>query len=253
MNLKLYVQSERPELREFRVKLETGAFPDFLIHDPIWDNCIPYFNDQFADFQVYLWDDDDGVLVLAANVVPFHWDGHEETFPKGTHDVMQLAMRQFDEEMCPNMIACVSAVIEPTMMGRGLSKQIIQSVMHLAATKNIGLVIPVRPILKHLYPLVAMQDYVTWKRDDGKVYDPWLRTQLNLGATFRSVCEHSLNIVGKVKEWESWTKMIFPQSGLYVIPGGHVPVEIDHDRNVGEYSEPHVWYEYSTKLFDKFA
>ena len=49
MNLRLYVQSERPELRDFRVKIETGAFPNFLIQDPIWDSCIPYFYNQFAD------------------------------------------------------------------------------------------------------------------------------------------------------------------------------------------------------------
>ena len=35
--------------------------------------------------------------------------------------------------------------------------------------------------------------------------------------------------------------MRFPESGMYIVPGALVPVEIDHDANQGTYVEPNVW------------
>ena len=50
-----------------------------------------------------------------------------------------------------------------------------------------------------------------------------------------------MRISGSVAEWEDWTKLAFPESGTYVVPGALVPVEIDRERDVGVYVEPNVW------------
>ena len=45
-----------------------------------------------------------------------------------------------------------------------------------------SLVAPVRPTTKSRYPHVPMENYVAWKRGDGKLFDPWLRVHAGLGA-----------------------------------------------------------------------
>jgi hypothetical protein len=44
------------------------------------------------------------------------------------------------------------------------------------------LIAPVRPTLKHRYPLTPIERYITWRRPDGTDLDPWLRTHERLGA-----------------------------------------------------------------------
>jgi hypothetical protein len=46
---------------------------------------------------------------------------------------------------------------------------------------------------------------------------------------------------GRVREWERWTRMRFPASGRYVVPGALVPIAIDRRRDRGRYVEPNVW------------
>lgn len=48
-------------------------------------------------------------------------------------------------------------------------------------------------------------------------------------------------IEGRVSEWERWTGMRFPQSGLYVVPGALTPLAIDRRRDRGRYIEPSLW------------
>ena len=48
-------------------------------------------------------------------------------------------------------------------------------------------------------------------------------------------------IPGTITEWRQWTGLEFPGSGAYVIPGALNPVEIDIERDLGEYTEPNVW------------
>ena len=50
-----------------------------------------------------------------------------------------------------------------------------------------------------------------------------------------------MRIEGTVAEWEEWAGMAFPESGAYPVQGALVPVEIDRERDRGEYVEPNVW------------
>jgi 2-iminobutanoate/2-iminopropanoate deaminase len=47
------------------------------------------------------------------------------------------------------------------------------------------------------------------------------------------------------EEWESWTKMRFPESGSYVVPGALEPISINCERDEGIYIEPNVWVRHS--------
>ncbi len=83
--------------------------------------------------------------------------------------------------------------------------------------------------------------YARWRRDDGQLFDPWMRVHERLGARVSTPLPESLRITGTVPEWESWTEMAFPESGDYVFPHGLAPVHIDRARDRGLYWEPNVW------------
>jgi hypothetical protein len=106
------------------------------------------------------------------------------------------------------------------------------------------LIIPVRPTLKKDYPQTDIKQYITWKREDGQLFDPWLRVHEKLGGEIIEVCSKAMKISGTISNWENWTGMKFPEKGKYIIPGALKPVEFDIKKNVGIYIEPNVWVEH---------
>ncbi len=103
------------------------------------------------------------------------------------------------------------------------------------------LLVPVRPTWKARYPLQSMESYVAWQNAEGLYYDPWLRTHQRLGAEMIACVDSTLTVEGSVDEWQTWTGMVFPESGRYVVPGALVPVTIDVASDVGLYHDPNVW------------
>ena len=133
-------------------------------------------------------------------------------------------------------------MIDPEYRGRGLSRRMIERMGEIGRSHGLEtLIAPVRPSLKHAYPLAPIERYITWRRPDGTHLDPWLRTHERAGAEIVKVATESMRIPGTVALWEEWTEMAFPESGTYVVPGALVPVEIDLERDVGLYVEPNVW------------
>ena len=51
----------------------------------------------------------------------------------------------------------------------------------------------------------------------------------------------SLTVRGTVSDWETWTNLAFPESGLYVVAGALQPVVIDRERDLGRYEDPNIW------------
>jgi len=105
-----------------------------------------------------------------------------------------------------------------------------------------SLIAPVRPSWKERYPLTPIERYATWRRDDGLLFDPWMRVHERLGARQGGVCPQSVRITGTVAEWESWTGLAYPESGRYVFPRGLSTVDVDRDADLGSYWEPNVWF-----------
>ena len=104
-----------------------------------------------------------------------------------------------------------------------------------------SLIAPVRPNLKESYPLVPIEQYAAWRREDGLYFDPWMRVHERLGATVLRPEPQSLRIIGSVCEWEEWTGMAFPESGEYWFPRGLAPLSVDREAVRGSYWEPNVW------------
>jgi hypothetical protein len=83
--------------------------------------------------------------------------------------------------------------------------------------------------------------YVTWRREDGELLDPWMRLHERLGARVATALPESMRITGTVGDWERWTQLALPDSGRYVFPYGLAPLAIDREADLGTYWEPNVW------------
>jgi hypothetical protein len=103
------------------------------------------------------------------------------------------------------------------------------------------MVAPVRPTLKARYPLQDFATYCGWRRPDGELFDPWLRTHERLGATIIGPANRSMTVTATIAEWESWTGLRFPASTAYAIAGALAPLQVNLETGLGTYAEPNLW------------
>lgn len=234
--------AERPDLLDAMENVNVAGWPEFMLHDPIADKYFGNLYDYFPEFQVMLVDENDTVIA-SGNTIPATWDGTVEDLPlDGWDAIMKLGVTNHQNSIAPNVVSAIQAVVVKDHLGKGLSQHVLQAMKSNAARHGLNtLIAPVRPNLKHRYPLTPMEKYVQWKQADGAPFDPWLRTHLKMGAEILRVCPQSMRITGTVAEWEMWTEMQFPESGAYIVPGALVPIDINREGDIGVYVEPNVW------------
>jgi GNAT superfamily N-acetyltransferase len=210
------------------------AWPEIVLHDAISNAHWGRLYEERPEFQFVLVDD--GELLAEGNSIPV------SGMPASWRD----ALRSGFERGSADRLCALAILIDPDRQRRGLSRLMLEHMRGLAFERDWDLVAPVRPSLKHRYPLTAIERYVEWRRDDGLLFDPWLRAHERLGAELVGIAENSLVAEGTVAELEQWSGLSFPESGSYVVEGALVPVEIDRERDHGSYREPNVWMRHAT-------
>jgi hypothetical protein len=197
-----------------------------------------------ADVAVRLltYDDSaDGVLA-EAHTGPLAWNGQLAELPDGTDDALRSVVAARRADGAVDTLCAFAAEVSPTARQRGVAGRLLQGMRELAMRHGLHrLIAPVRPSWTERYPLAPIERYVTWRREDGQLLDPWMRLHERLGARVATALPHSMRITGTVHEWQTWTGLAFPESGAYVFPHGLAPVDIDRDADLGTYWEPNVW------------
>src|SRR5215218_1025952 len=241
MALQFPTRAERPGRLPHAASLSEGVWPKFMYHDPVLERLFARLIREDAEFHFYVWDDECEEVVAAGNAVPASWDGDAASLPnKGIDAVVEARFAEGAPE--PTVLCALQIVIALECRGKGLSSRMIQRMAEIGRDHGLEtLIAPVRPTLKHRYPLAPMERYIRWRRADGTHFDPWLRTHERLGAEIVKVAPQSTSVPGSVAEWEEWAQMAFPETGAYVVSGALVPVEIDRERDEGLYVEPNVW------------
>jgi GNAT superfamily N-acetyltransferase len=206
-----------------------AAWPTFLLHDPLSNEYWGRLYSERREFQFALVEEDE--VLAEGNAIPVAGmpAGWRDAFPNGFGDGE------------PDRLCALAILVGLDHHGKGLSQVMLGHMRELAAGQGWELVAPVRPTWKTRYPLTPIERYASWRRDDGLLFDPWLRVHERLGAEVIGVGIEAMRIPGSVAEWEEWAGMAFPESGDYVVPGALAPVQIDRERDEGLYVEPNVW------------
>jgi len=185
VRLRTVTLAERPRALAALQRIQRAVWPAnmaYINEDAVCGRLWPQLLRRFPEFQVALCDPR-GRVVAGGYSIPFVWDGRTATLPMGVDGVLVRGLRDHRRRRRPNALSALLAVVDPRLQGRGLSREVIRAMALLAALHGMrALVAPVRPTLKHRYPLTPMARYVRWRRPDGAPLDPWLRVHWRLGA-----------------------------------------------------------------------
>lgn len=250
MPYKIVTLSERPDLEGQMLDIEKASWPRFMLENPILKTDGLSLLSDFADFQFLLLDATETVIGTG-NSIPLVWDGTTEGLPSGWDAALKQGFQDREHQRTPTTLSALAATVAPQFQGRGLSSEVVRAMREIGAAHGLGaLIAPVRPSQKSRYPLTPIERYVSWCQSNGAPFDPWLRVHWRLGAKQLRIAPHSLTISATVAEWESWTNMRFPESGLYVVPGALEPLVINREADSGRYVEPNVWMHHTITTND---
>src|SRR5438093_3827036 len=233
--MRVFTYAERPDLAARTDEVSSG-FAEFMGHDEVAVRHWGKLRTELPELQLVLWDDERDVVV-----------GHARTRPAREADGLRGGIDDILETWFgdgarpePDVLSAMVAVVDRRRQGEGLSGLLIESMRDLAGRAGFSsLIAPVRPTWKDRYPLIPLERYARWTRDDGLPFDPWIRLHARLGAEPLEVCPASMRIEGSREEWEAWAGMSFPDDGEYAVPGALVPVQFADGRGV--YIEPNFW------------
>jgi GNAT superfamily N-acetyltransferase len=228
---------DRPDLWAQAEDAFRDVWPEYNQHGDVSGEYFGALVPRYAHLQFVLWEIETEQLVARGRSIPFRWDGTLADLPAG---IDAMGLRAVRDPAPPTVLSALAAEVRPERRGSGVSRLVIGAMAERAAAAGFdALVAPVRPSWKERYPLIPVEEYATWSRDDGLPFDPWVRVHVRMDATTLRPEPHSMQITGSVDEWTEWTGMEFPADGRYVFPHGLAPLEV-HD-GTGRYWEPNVW------------
>jgi hypothetical protein len=198
--------------------------------------------DRHADCQLCLVDEATGYPVAVGNCVPLACDFNDLP-PEGWDWIVESAASGDGKRR--NAIGALAISVPNVHRGKGLARRMIEEFRNLAGRRGLdGVVAPVRPSAKHLHPFIPMHEYLGWRDERGRLFDPWLRSHASAGGRIVKPADRSMIVEEPVAFWEMWTGRTFEKSGDYAVEGALSPVAIDLERGEGRYVEPNVWFAY---------
>lgn len=235
MNVVRY--ADRPDLRARRYEeLTRPTFPEYMNNNEPGELYWNRLYTDFPDFQVALVDGDE--LLAEAHAVSLPWDGTLADLPSGWDEGF---VRGMTSEQSHTALMAIAISVSPAHQRRQLSSRMIRTFTDNAREAGLaaGVIAPVRPTWKERYPLISIERYVEWRREDGSHFDPWIRVHERVGGEILAPAPASMTIHAPVAEWEEWTGMRFPEDGEYVFPRGLATLVVRD--GVGTHVEPNVW------------
>ena len=239
---------ERFDAREWSKEVLDGlfaeGFPAFIVADPVGHEYIVRVREWFANYNLMLVGAGEQPAATGWGV-PIRWNGTVADLPWGYSDTLRRAVEGHEKGHSPNTLVICGGIVHAAMARQGVAASLIGALRDWGPCGELPQVIaPVRPTLKHRYPLTPIETFARWVRPDGLPLDPWLRTHVRSGGQIIAMAPHSQTMVGTVAQWEEWTMMQFPATGHYVIPDGLSTLYVDRAQDQGTYTEPNVWVQH---------
>jgi GNAT superfamily N-acetyltransferase len=241
VTVRLLTWAERPDLAE-RGPASAAIWPEYNRHGDVFHDWWEPLLDELPEYQFALYDAAADVVLAEAHTGPLAWDGDDRSLPDGIDAALRLVVSGRRAGHAADTLCAFAAEVDPSARRRGLAAELLEGMSELARRRRLRrLIAPVRPSWKERYPLAPIERYITWRRADGQLLDPWMRLHERLGARIAAPLPHSMRITGSVEEWETWVGLPLPASGTYVFPHGLAPLTVDRDADLAGYWEPNVW------------
>lgn len=244
--------SEAPTLYKSRQFWEDrfrslGLWPPMLAHDVVSQKYSSEIDREFPEFQLLAVErKTENRVVGIAHAVPLHIGKLLDELPETGWDwSLETAIANRRGGISPDSLCGLSITVLPEVQRRGVGRMLIAEILSLALRLELfSVVMPVRPISKEDHPLVSINDFITWHRDDGFHRDAWIRTHQKAGAQILKACSASMTVVAPLSDWQDWCGQSFSKPGEYVVKGCLAPARIDTASGVGTYVEPNIWMHY---------
>lgn len=224
---------------------EQSTWEEFVLQDEANEKYWERLYEEFSDYQFFLLDGEK--MVGCGNCVPLHLkDANLNNLPdEGWDWAISQAFEDKENDLKPNTLSALQIAINPEYRGQGISELLVSTMKGIALENEFKqFVLPVRPNMKHKYPLIDIDEYIQWKNADGLPYDAWIRVHARNGAQVLRSCRKSMFVSGTIAEWEKWTGYDLKSSGQYLFPSALVPINVNVDNNIATYEEPNVWMYY---------
>lgn len=241
---------ESPSLKAEDNRLTMTAFPEFVLHDTV---ILQYWDDLkniFPDHQLLLIDKTNDKVMAAISTFPLCYckEDFSVLSDEGVRWGVRQSFKNYQDKDSPNILFGALVSIDSEYKDKGLSNLIVTEMINFTKSMKYNqLIIPLRPSLKHKYPLHSIEEYMGWQRSDSLPFDPWLRAHVKQGANIIKPSLRSSCTIGSLAEWKRWTQMDFPADGKYIIPGALVPIEVSISEDLATYSEPNIWIFHDNK------
>ncbi len=148
------------------------SFPAFIVADEAVHPHVPRVRDVFGSLDLTVVDRDDQPVATGWGV-PLAWAGDPGDLPDTSAEVLERALELYDTGGPADNLAIGGAVVHPAHKGTALAESLLRSLADAATAHGLDRVVaPVRPTRKDHYPLMPMEFYAAWTRDDGLPWDP---------------------------------------------------------------------------------
>jgi hypothetical protein len=241
VTVRLFTWAERPDLAE-RGPASEDVWPEYNLHGDILGEWWAPLLEELPEFQFALYDEAADAVLAEGHTGPLAWNGDDAALPDGIDAAIASVVEGRRAGRPTDTLCALAAEVAPGARRGGLAGELLHGMRELAGRAGLRrLIAPVRPSWKERYPLAPIERYVTWRRADGQLLDPWMRLHERLGARVATPLPRSMLISGSVEDWERWTGLPLPESGEYVFPHGLAPLAVDRGAGICTYWEPNVW------------
>jgi hypothetical protein len=233
---------EHPELLPAAIALEDEVWEplSFLDHTPAHHNYYEELLEQFPEYHLCMVELDTGDVVATGLCVPLQIQPGRRLPDDGWDWIVNTAHEQDGRNA--NVIGALAISVPESYRHKGLARDMINTMRALAVMKNYkGVIAPVRPSSKCEHADVPMKDYIKWRDERGRMFDPWLRSHAAVGGQVIGVCERSMVVEKPLEFWKSWAGGPIGYGPSFTVEGALAPIKIDAAAGMGRYHEPNVW------------
>lgn len=224
-------KTHREALQILKKKSEVKPWCGYFLGDPplnpgnLNSRCrIGYvpFEDCVQDRYYYVDKSRDPEILASGGIsTQISWDGDPVHLPEGWQGAVRRSYEDSKSGAKPNTMVALLAFTPQRFRGRGFSSVMLSKMKSEAKRQGFrALIVPALPPAQFEQDKVrlTMAELADLKRDDGSIYDYWIRVHSQLEATVIGHCDTSHRFILTLKDFHTFVSSTpIPSTGEHVV------------------------------------